>query len=193
MPGAGLPLHSAVHEKKIHRSQASWTKPVLLPIPGVQTRNFRLVVPNTPRLHYYLSRLGRRRGPLLLCFACMAMVMTVFTISKGFGGHDMDPWPSTDSNHAEPPTLVFRRADLQRIWEWEIASGNYPSRQSSASDIPLENTPQFSHFHELAQSPSKSGSTLHPAILLFHHRGPQSPRNTARHQAWIPLVQVPPR
>ena len=36
-------------------------------------------------------------------------------------------WPT--SFKGDPPTLVFARNDLQKIWEWEIESGHYPSRR----------------------------------------------------------------
>lgn len=28
-----------------------------------------------------------------------------------------------------PSTLVFSRSELQRVWQWEIARGHYPSYQ----------------------------------------------------------------
>jgi WD repeat and SOF domain-containing protein 1 len=119
-----LPLHqpSAVREKEellLNNSNAAWFQPILVPIPGVRTRRLRVPFPTL--------RLRRQRGPLLVCFACMAVVLTVILLSRGLGRTEWDP-ESSD----EPSTLVFRREDLQRIWSWEVASGHYPSSQSSA-------------------------------------------------------------
>nr|GAT45971.1 predicted protein [Mycena chlorophos] len=127
-----LPFHSsAVREKeKLRRAQngAAWVQPVLVPIPGVPNRRLRLPLP--------ALRLRRQRGPLLVCFACMAVVLTVVLVSRSFGRGDWDP-----SGGREPPTLVFRRDDLQRIWQWEIASGHFPSSHTIPQEIGIVKPP----------------------------------------------------
>ena len=76
----------------------------------------------------------RKRGPLLVAVACLAVFFTVLLVTKSFGWSDWgDQWQSGAS--LEPPTLVFKREDLQRIWKWEIASGHYPSRRPRALTI----------------------------------------------------------
>ncbi|KAJ7507259.1 glycosyltransferase family 32 protein [Mycena galericulata] len=130
--GSGaLPLHSsAVLEKEqLQRSinNATWLRPVLIPIPGVRTRRLRVLVPSL--------RVRRHRGPLLVCFACLAVVITVVLVSRNFGRNEWEP-PSE-----EPPTLVFHREDLQRIWNWEIASGHFPSGHSIPKQIGLLESP----------------------------------------------------
>ncbi|KAJ7135408.1 glycosyltransferase family 32 protein [Mycena crocata] len=130
-PGGALPLHSsAVREKEaLQRSNnPGWLQPVFVPIPGVRTRRLRVLLPTI--------RLRRQRGPLLVCFACMAVVLTVVLVSRGVGRSD---WPQNSPE--EPSTLVFRREDLQRIWNWEIASGHYPSRHSIPKQIGLLDPP----------------------------------------------------
>ena len=127
-----LPSHSSAIEEKLerHRSHPSaWTRPLLLPIPGVRTRRLRILVPNAgPFNPLYAARLRRRRGPLLVGLACIAVFFTVILMSKSFGGSD---WTEQYSSTGEPPTLVFKREDLQRIWKWEVASGHYPSHDPS--------------------------------------------------------------
>lgn len=54
---------------------------------------------------------------MLLVFA--AMVFAMFALARRLGTEE--PWPAFTG---DPPTLVFRREDLQRIWTWEIASGH---------------------------------------------------------------------
>ncbi|KAJ7747951.1 glycosyltransferase family 32 protein [Mycena maculata] len=131
-PSGALPLHSsAVLEKKqLQRSNnAGWLQPVLVPIPGVSTRRLRVLVPTI--------RLRRQRGPLLVCFACLAVVFTVIVVSRnGFSRNEWEPSPE------EPSTLVFRREDLQRIWNWEIASGHFPSGHSIPKQIGLLDSPR---------------------------------------------------
>ncbi|KAJ7757010.1 glycosyltransferase family 32 protein [Mycena metata] len=131
-PSGALPFHrsSAVREKEelLSSTNPGWFQPVLVPIPGVRSRRLRILFPSL--------RLRRQRGPLLLCFACLAVVVTIILVSRGIGRPHWDQ----DSSE-EPPTLVFRREDLQRIWNWEIASGHYPSRQSIPKEISLSNSP----------------------------------------------------
>lgn len=128
----GLPSYSSAVQEKLHRHAHSplegWIVPITLPIPGVKTRRLRVLVPNVSLIHQFsISKLGRRRGPAVL-YACMlAFVFTFFAFAKRFGT-EQKQWPSM--NQGEPPTLVFQREDLQRIWKWEIQSGHYPSGES---------------------------------------------------------------
>jgi DDB1- and CUL4-associated factor 13 len=126
----GLPSYSpsVVQEKFRHTRASSWIIPIYVPIPGMQTRRLRVPVPNPARFHQLtVSRFGRKRGTLVLCLSVLAMVFTVFALAKRFGSEDRE-WPKFPG---EPPTLVFRREDLQRIWKWEVESGHYPSSQKS--------------------------------------------------------------
>ncbi|KAF5339043.1 hypothetical protein D9758_014111 [Tetrapyrgos nigripes] len=143
MLSSELPLtNSAVYEKLGHRSKPSWTKLVLVPIPGVPNRRLRILVPNGSRwrqIHMPRVLVGRKRTPLLILLACMAVVMTVLLFSRNMGSEN---YVSNWSDPGEPPTLVFRRADLQRIWNWEIASGHYPSRKSIPRQVGLKDPPR---------------------------------------------------
>jgi WD repeat and SOF domain-containing protein 1 len=122
---------SVVGEKQHHHGLLQWTIPISLPIPGTQSRRIRLYILHPGRIHQFtVTRFGRKRGSLVLCFALLALILTIFALAKRFGTHTKQ-WPTLSP--AEPPTLVFRREDLQRIWKWEIASGHYPSRQASQS------------------------------------------------------------
>lgn len=131
-PANALPTHSsAVREKwQRHYHTSSWLVPISLPIPGVRTRRLRLMLPNLPRLHHStITRFGRRRGRLLLALGFLAVVFTVVmmvSLRDRFVPEDRN-WPA----YQEPPTLIYRREDLQRIWEWEVAAGHYPSGQKS--------------------------------------------------------------
>lgn len=132
-----LPSHSSAVEEKLerqHRSLNAWTRPISLAIPGVRTRRLRILVPNAGPFRG--GRMRRKRGPLLVALACLAVFLTVILVTKSFGRSDWsDQWQG--NSNPEPPTLVFRRSDLQKIWKWEIASGHYPSRAASTCHIPL--------------------------------------------------------
>ena len=65
----------------------------------------------------------------MLCFGLFLFVFATFAMHRRFNSSSRQ-WPAFPG---DPPTLVFTRADLQRIWEWEIDSGHYPSTQKSAS------------------------------------------------------------
>lgn len=136
-----LPSHSSAIEEKLERHRATpWTRPISLAIPGVRTRRLRILVPNTASLNTVrLNRLRRKRGPFFLAAACLAVFFTVLLVRKSFGRSDWsENWQDPP---AEPPTLVFGRLDLQRIWKWEISSGHYPSQEPSTCSQPPNSTP----------------------------------------------------
>ncbi|KAI0639819.1 hypothetical protein C8Q77DRAFT_1045214 [Trametes polyzona] len=141
-PANGLPTHSAaVREKwQRHYHSSSWLVPVSLPIPGVRTRRLRFMLPNIPKLHHStITRFGRRRGRMLLAVGFLAVVLTIimmFSLRDRFVPEDRN-WPT----YQEPPTLVYRREDLQRIWEWEVAAGHYPSGQKIPETIGFSSPP----------------------------------------------------
>jgi len=130
-----LPSHSSAVEEKLerqhrtHSSFSNWTRPLSLPIPGVRTRRLRILVPNAAPFNFLRgSRVRRKRGPFFVVIACVAVFCTVIIVSKAFGRSEWpEQWPG--STPVEPPTLVFKREDLRRIWKWEIASGHYPSSE----------------------------------------------------------------
>lgn len=125
-----LPSYSsAVQEKLEQRAYKSWWIPVFLPLPGVRTRRFRVYIPNATRIHQSsIARFGRKRGTLVSCLALIFIILTTFAFTKRFATKSKQ-WPTAFVGPSS--TLVFRRRDLQRIWQWEIASGHHPSRKDS--------------------------------------------------------------
>lgn len=129
----GLPSYSAAVQEKLYRHgrSSSWLIPLSTPIPGMRDRRLRLWVPNPARIHQVsVARFGRKRGTLVLCFGAFLLVFITFAVHKRFNSSTRQ-WPTFPTG--DPPTLVFTRADLQKIWRWEIDSGHYPSSQKSAS------------------------------------------------------------
>ena len=134
----GLPSYSAAVQEKLYRHgrSPSWLVPISAPIPGISNRRFRLWVPNPARIHQgSVARFGRKRGTLLLCFGVFLFVFITFAVHKRFTSSSKQ-WPKFPTG--DPPTLVFTRADLQRIWKWEIESGHYPSSQKSTDSFSFD-------------------------------------------------------
>ncbi|KIP04098.1 hypothetical protein PHLGIDRAFT_110061 [Phlebiopsis gigantea 11061_1 CR5-6] len=143
-PGNGLPTYNAAVREKQHRHHhsVSWLNPVSLPIPGVRTRRLRLMLPNFSRLYHSSQvRFGRRRGPLVLFLGLFAVIYVVLAVTKRLTSDDQS-WSSPIPFAGEPSTLVYKREDLQRIWEWEIAAGHYPSSRRIPEQIGLTNPPR---------------------------------------------------
>lgn len=126
-----LPSYSSnAQEKPGRRPQIlPWFTTIAVPIPGVWSRRLRIPMLNLWRVHHSsVSRFGRKRGSLLLCLALLSLLFAAFALAKRFGTQEKK-WPGPFTG--DPPTLVYKREDLQRIWRWEVASGHYPSRRSS--------------------------------------------------------------
>ncbi|KAJ7275152.1 hypothetical protein B0H12DRAFT_1199300 [Mycena haematopus] len=133
--GRSLPHYSSVVQEKYHGRTYPWLIPLALAIPGLPTRRLRLWLPNPRRIHQFsVSRFGRKRGFAVMLLLFVAMVFAAFALAKRFGTEEKT-WPAFTG---DPPTLVFRREDLQRIWTWEIASGHYPSRRRLPEQLGLK-------------------------------------------------------
>ena len=170
----GLPSYSAAVQEKLYRHgrSSSWLVPISAPIPGIRNRRFRLWVPNPARIHQgSVARFGRKRGTLLLCFGVFLFVFITFAVHKRFTSSSKQ-WPKFPTG--DPPTLVFTRTDLQRIWKWEIESGHYPSRQKSTdsfsfhSSFPLvADLTSFAFFSlPWSLSPSRIDSSRNDRVLV---------------------------
>ncbi|KAI1793848.1 hypothetical protein LXA43DRAFT_971513 [Ganoderma leucocontextum] len=77
-----------------------------------------------------VTRFGRRRGPTLLCFCCLAFLLSMYALHQRFvSGYKAWPVPWRGSK-----SVVFGRDELRKIWDWEVRSGHYPSTRP----IPVE-------------------------------------------------------
>ncbi|GJJ08856.1 hypothetical protein Clacol_003076 [Clathrus columnatus] len=91
-------------------------------------RRFKIIVPLPGNIyHSAVIHYGRRRATVgLLAFCLFVLWIFISLLKRGQYSYHGDNMNS-DNDESEPPTLVFARQDLQRVWEWEIASGHYPS------------------------------------------------------------------
>lgn len=135
-----LPSYSTtLHEKYSLRSRpSSWTTTYQFQLPwrrGGVPRRINIVLPHPPHVyHSTVQRFGRRRAFAIFLGTFVLILWTLLTMRKRFGTPQTQ-WPLTFQG--DPPTLVYAREDLQRVWEWEIASGHYPSSRKSTSRTSL--------------------------------------------------------
>jgi len=132
----GLPVYSttssAVREKFSYHNLSPWLISIPLPLPCIR-KPLRLFFLNPRRLHQFtILRFGRAKGSVILTLAFLSFLFFIFALAKRFGTREKK-WPRPFLG--DPPTLVYKREDLQRIWQWEIASGHYPSRRPSKHQL----------------------------------------------------------
>lgn len=150
----GLPVYStssfsssAVREKLGLRNPSPWF--ISIQLPG----RIRLLFLNPRRLHQFsVSRFGRVKGSVILSLGFLALFLVFFALAKRFGTREKR-WPRP---FGPPSTLVYRREDLQRIWQWEIASGHYPSHRPIPEQLRFQVPPVNPRLPSHAQTP------LHP-------------------------------
>ncbi|KAH9175461.1 glycosyltransferase family 32 protein [Lactarius sanguifluus] len=187
----GLPIFSSsIHEKKLRHAKAtSWTVSIFLPIPGLR-RHLRLVVPNLSLLYQFaFSHFSRRRGTLVLLLACVSIIFTVYAVAQRFGQRRSS---GGSLFTAEPSTLVFGRENLQKIWQWEIQSGHYPSSRDIPKAIGLTVPPLNPALHprKVAKIPSRFRP---PGAAISETVGHGPKRVYLDIQARAPNVAYPPR
>ncbi|KAJ7118604.1 glycosyltransferase family 32 protein [Mycena filopes] len=185
-----LPHYSAsVIEEKFHGRVSPWFVSVPLAIPGLRARRLRIWLLNPRRMHQFTaSRFGRKRGFLVMVLVFATMVFTTFALAKRFGTEEKT-WPAFTG---DPPTLVFRREDLQRIWAWEIASGHYPSRRRLPEQLGLKSVLENPSLPPRRTSlPPRFRAPVGPNTVHTHGIGPR--RVYLDIQSHPPNVAYPPR
>ncbi|KAJ4499524.1 hypothetical protein C8R41DRAFT_754457 [Lentinula lateritia] len=80
-------------------------------------------------------RFGRKRRNFVLIVLFGFIILFLFTRKNNF---DFERLKNSLPFTVYPPTLVYRREDLQRIWAHEITSGHYPSTRSVPQQIGLK-------------------------------------------------------
>ncbi|KAF5355904.1 hypothetical protein D9756_004160 [Leucocoprinus leucothites] len=179
---------SAVQEKlALHAHYTPWWLRLTIPVPFLR-RPVRVFILNPRRLHdIATSRFGRKRGCLMLAMSLILAFFFVFALARRFGTHAKQ-WPlSKDAR-----TLVYGRADLQRIWKWEIASGHYPSRKAIPEQIRFKDTitnPALPPKKTIIPSPLTEEAT--EFVTTTRGRGPE--RIYLDLQSQPPNVAYPPR
>ncbi|KAH8829104.1 hypothetical protein DL96DRAFT_1596660 [Flagelloscypha sp. PMI_526] len=182
MSNGGLPMPSAMEEKLGYRRGPSrpWTRTVHLPIPGVTTRRLRLLVPTAS------LPLGKRRPLILVCLAAFAVFCTFAVFSRGISNQGTDwDW----SKPVDPPTLVFKREDLQRVWLWTVTSGQYPTTNNIPKQIGLHSAPQNPAIPKRRSTPSRFRQPVEDTETY----GVGAKRVYLDIQAQPPNVAYPPR
>ncbi|KAJ6575003.1 glycosyltransferase family 32 protein [Mycena capillaripes] len=190
LKGRSLPhFSSTFQEEKYHGRITPWFITFPLAVPGLRTRRLRIWLPNPRRIHQFsVSRFGRKRGFAVMVLVFAAMVFTTFALAKRFGTEEKT-WPAFTG---DPPTLVFRREDLQRIWTWEIASGHYPSRRRLPEQLGLKSVLDNPSLPpRRASLPSRFRAPPGPNAITTRGVGPR--RVYLDIQSRPPNVAYPPR
>ncbi|KAJ7487485.1 glycosyltransferase family 32 protein [Mycena galericulata] len=187
--GRSLPHYSSnsAVQEKYHGRVYPWFVPLSLAIPGLRTR-LRVWLPNPRRIHQSsVSRFGRKRGFAVMVLAFAAMVFTTFALAKRFATEEKT-WPAFTG---DPPTLVFKREDLQRIWTWEVGSGHYPSRRRIPEQLGLKTMLDNPALPPKRTSlPHRFRAPTGPNIVATRGRGPK--RVYLDLQTNAPYPQRPP-
>ncbi|KAJ7783673.1 glycosyltransferase family 32 protein [Mycena maculata] len=183
-----LPHYSSPVQEKYHGRIYPWFVPFSLAVPGFRTR-LPLWLPNARRLYQFsVSRFGRKRGFVVMLFTFAAMVFTTFALAKRFATEEKT-WPAFAG---DPPTLVFKREDLQRIWTWEIASGHYPSRRRLPEQLGLKTVVDNPALPPRRKSlPHRFRAPVGPNTITTRGNGPKRVYLDLQSQA--PNVAYPPR
>lgn len=123
--GRTSPLPSYQLDKSARAYGEPWTTSVYLPLPAIRGRRLRILLPVPPRIYRAsVSRFGRKRGSAVFAIGLVLVLYVLLSIARGIRGRSRG-W--SDSMWTDPPTLVFERPELERIWQWEISAGHYPS------------------------------------------------------------------
>ncbi|KAJ7125686.1 glycosyltransferase family 32 protein [Mycena crocata] len=187
--GRSLPHYSSAVQEKYHGRISPWFIPLPLAIPGLRTRRLRIWMPNPRRMYQFsVARFGRKRGFAVMVFTFFCMVFTTFAFAKRFGTEEKT-WPAFTG---DPPTLVFRREDLQRIWAWEITSGHYPSRRRLPEQLALKSVLDNPALPPKRTSlPTRFRAPTGPSTITTRGVGPK--RIYLDIQSQPPHVAYPPR
>ncbi|KAJ6621628.1 hypothetical protein B0H10DRAFT_2162996 [Mycena sp. CBHHK59/15] len=180
--GRSLPHYSSAVQEKFHERLHPW-------FISLATRRLRLWLPNPRRMYQFsAARFGRKRGFVAVVVFVFAVIIFAFALAKRFGTEEKT-WPGFTG---DPPTLVFKREDLQRIWTWEIASGHYPSRRRLPEQLGLKTTLDNPALPPRRTAlPSRFRAPVGPSTTTTHGVGPR--RVYLDIQSQPPNVAYPPR
>ncbi|EUC65307.1 glycosyltransferase family 32 protein [Rhizoctonia solani AG-3 Rhs1AP] len=134
-----LPSYTNAIEEKQHLTHrgSGWTTTFYVPLPFRQGQRMKIVLPIPQRISAVTSsQMSRRKA--FLCIGLLFLTWIGFGFTAWFkrpGERWRPPLPGP------PSTLVFRRSELQKIWEWEIASGHYPINRPIPSTIGITAPP----------------------------------------------------
>lgn len=126
-----LPSYANAIEEKQHLTTRPSRFFTTFYIP-VGRRRLAVPLPIPPSIWMKISnRLGKQRASVVVWLFLLGIGWLLLSIIRRL--EHRPRW--TNSVIGDPPTLVYSREDLRRIWQWEIASGHYPSTRPSASQI----------------------------------------------------------
>lgn len=124
-----------------HASPKGWMTTVFVPVPGVPSRRLRLILPVPPFMSATIRRrLARPKALLVSVFVVVLVILNIVVVVRKLSqtrrmGED---WQTTVADAiTQGDTCVFSADQVRKFWEWEIWSGNHPSRRRSEWCCPL--------------------------------------------------------
>jgi hypothetical protein len=115
---------------------ARWTSTWVIRIPGGSNRAIRLLLPIPSSVAAVVRRhVGRKRTAAVALIVVLLLVFNVAGMfnrvidrhDKGFDWNEAIPNGVTKED-----TCIFSLDELRTVYEWEVESGNYPTRRRSA-------------------------------------------------------------
>ncbi|KAG7099171.1 hypothetical protein E1B28_001042 [Marasmius oreades] len=114
--------------------RSKWTT-FALSFPFVRTVSIWFLNNVRPPYQLTLARFGRKRTNLFLCFSLTILILLSFKLLHSTAS--VESWHWKPSFLGSRSTLVYQREDIQKMWQWEIVSGHYPSRKEIPEEIGL--------------------------------------------------------
>ncbi|KIO24739.1 hypothetical protein M407DRAFT_212112 [Tulasnella calospora MUT 4182] len=123
-----LPTYANAIEEKQHLTTRPSRFYTTFYIP-VGRRRLVVPLPIPPSIWMKISnRLGKQKASVVVWVFLLGLGWLLLSLVRR-------------TNIGDSPTLVYGREDLRRIWQWEIASGHYPSTRPIPEEIRLAMPP----------------------------------------------------
>lgn len=120
-----------------HKPNSAWTTTFFVPIPGVPSRRFKVILPLPPFLGAMIrKRLARPKALLISVFIVVLVILNISVVYRklDYEHRTGESWPQTVTKSiTKTDTCVFAADQIRKFYEWEIWSGNHPSRRRSES------------------------------------------------------------
>lgn len=205
-----LPSYSNAIEEKHHlttRPSRFFTH-FYIPMPG--RRRVVVPLPIPPSAWIWMNnKFGRKRASIAVWIVLLVIGWLLLGMLRSFRWEHRPRW--TKPIIGDPPTLVYGREDLRRIWNWEIASGHYPSKRPSEGHLSRLSARSLTDDPLGVIVPDEirmAITPLNPGIPPSKHEKPNTSSRTGRASSTIgigskreylnitttpPNVQYPPR
>jgi hypothetical protein len=141
-PSLGAHINKDRLTNRSHSHAPGWTSVWVMRIPLMGNQPRRLVLPIPPSVAALIRRhASRPRSVIAVVFVTLLLVFNIRIIIRRIDKTRQTVTSSIDGliprtmNKAD--TCVFGLNELRSLYEWEIESGNYPTRRRSTFPFPF--------------------------------------------------------